>query len=656
MSFVRRFGSFPSSQVISEIEGVVIVDLPPPASIQGVATGVVGVVGEFADVRYATEVDGSGNVKTKIRPVEVTSAQDMLNKVGGWDETLGEFGKDDGNGFVAIRNKRFSRLVIAPVNLASDKATRIYRELPTNKSAVLAMPTVAMAPATVKAGTTFKTSTGKLVKLATSVSFTSFPAIASGLDGVQTAETGATVTFTSATGDFVNRGVQVGDALVLGVIGGDGVPGTYRITAVTNATTLEVQALDGSSVTWTAVTALPYRVHPASTFDSAGSAGRYVNLANVSGYTLPARPLEVTVSAASLLTPVATVFEPTATSWDPLAGLTMVTHPTGALTYTANVQEPNVDSTAEMGVLYQQAIDAMLADVDPIRDVSVIYAARTSSGIRSYLAQHVLSASAQGRGRIACIGPGLDTVDETTVLGATSPGVGATASERVLYCWPGVKTNIPEAVGYSIPLADGSVTTDGLLDVRFDGFVAGILSNLASERNPGQATDPIPLCLAGVLGFQSALMTDFTIQNYTLFRQYGVMAIRFDRGGVKSIQSGITSSQLPGQKNVNRRRMADEIQDSLAQAYLPLTKLPMTDALKDAIDVQTNAYLEGLRSPNNPAGQRIEAYQVDSKSGNTPELNAAGIYVVIVRVRMLGTMDDIVIQSEIGPTVNVTTV
>ena len=657
MGFTRRFSSFPSSQVISEIEGIVIVDLPPPASIAGVSTGVVGVVGEFADMKYATAINGSGDVTTKIQPVEVTSAQDMLNKVGGFDETLGEFGKDDGNGFVAIRNKRFSRLVIAPVNLASSKAVRIYRQLPTNKSATNTMPAVAMAPATVPAGTPFKTSSGQKVKLATSVAFTAFQAYAQGTDGVQQAGSGATVTFTSATGDFINKGVQVGDGLVLGVIGGAGAPATYRITEVTSATELEVEKLDGTSVAWSGVTALPWRIHVASTFDSAGVSGRNVVLDAASGYTLPARPLAgPDIDAGTVLTPVVAAPAPTALNWNPLAGLQFSVHPTGDLVYTDAVQQPNAPQSAEMDALYQTAIDAMLADVSPMRDVSVLYAARTSELIRNYLRQHVLTASAQGRGRLCLIGPAIDTTNETVVLGDTSPGVGATASERVLYCWPGVRTNIPEAVGYSIPLADGNVTTDGLLDVRLEGFVASILSNLAAERNPGQLTDPVPLCLAAVLGFQTGSLPDFTITNYTLFRQYGVMAVRFDRGGSKSIQSGVTSSQIPGEKNVNRRRMADEIQDSLAQAFEPYVKLPMTTALKDAIDVSTTAYLESLLSPNNPSAQRIEAYSVDSKSGNTPELNAAGIYVVIVRVRMLGTMDDIVIQSEIGPTVNVTAV
>ena len=47
--FIRRYGNFPGTETITLIEGVVIVDLPPPGSITGLSTGTVGLVGEFAD-------------------------------------------------------------------------------------------------------------------------------------------------------------------------------------------------------------------------------------------------------------------------------------------------------------------------------------------------------------------------------------------------------------------------------------------------------------------------------------------------------------------------------------------------------------------------------------------------------------------------------
>jgi hypothetical protein len=94
--------------------------------------------------------------------------------------------------------------------------------------------------------------------------------------------------------------------------------------------------------------------------------------------------------------------------------------------------------------------------------------------------------------------------------------------------------------------------------------------------------------------------------------------------------------------------MAHFIEDSLAQGFLPLSKLPLTNDLIDTIVGQANEFLEGLLSQNNPPAQRIVSFLVDSESGNTPELTAKGIFVLIVKVRTLATADFITIQAEIG--------
>jgi len=646
MSFVRRYSTFPSAQVISQIEGIVIVDLTPPTSFEGVNTGVVGLVGEFADMTYAVSVDGAGNVTTKARPVEVTSAQDMLNKVGGFDPTLGDFGGDDGNGFVAINGKRFSRLVLCPVNLASPKGVRLWRELPLNRSTTSAAPVTPMTASTISAGTEFYLGDNS-AKLAKTVTFTADAAIAHGpfgslIDGPN----GKTQTFNGASG-VEQKGVKVGDALVIGS-GTTSYAGTYRITAVA-ANSLTVEKLDGSDFDWPAAISVPWRVHPAASFDT-GASFTYTEQA---GYLLPARALGPgNFSAGVALQPrVAVATAP---------GLRMGVMPqpgaiAGGLTYDATVQAANAPQSSELDALYADCFEALLADAYPTRDISILFSARTSDAIRTAMKTHVQTASAQGRGRMAVISPPINEVDRDTVLGDAAPGVGADRDERVIYSWPGVQVSVADAQLKRIKRANGTYTTDGILDVRADGFMASVLSSLSAERNPGQAADPVPLCLAPILGFQSGTLPDFNMSDYIQFRQNGIAAIRFDRSAGKSFQSGITTSTSAAEKNINRRRMADEIQDSLAAIYEKFSKLPLTNQLKDAIDSETVAYLEGLLSSTNPASQRIEAYSVDSKSGNTPELNAQGIYVVVVRVRMLATADDIVLQAEVGPTVTIST-
>src|SRR5262249_55390936 len=125
MGFIRRFSAYPGNDVITQIEGVDIIDLTPPGAINGVGTGVACCVAEFADVTYGVKVDALGVVSTVPQPVEVFSTADLLAKVGGWDETLGEFGKSCGNGFVEIRNKKYARLVLVPVNFASSRGIRL---------------------------------------------------------------------------------------------------------------------------------------------------------------------------------------------------------------------------------------------------------------------------------------------------------------------------------------------------------------------------------------------------------------------------------------------------------------------------------------------------------------------------------------------------
>jgi len=647
MSFVRRFSSMPSASVISQIEGVVIVDQTPEGPRQGINTGVVGVVGEFADMTYAVNVDGDGNVTTKPRAVEIVSAQAMQNKLGGFDATLGDFGGDDGNGFVALSGKPFSRLVVCPVNLASPKGVRLWRELPLNRNDTSATPVTPMTAVTVSAGTKFSSGANE-AKLAKTVVFTADLAKASGTNGNQNVAATATyATFQAAGAAFLTK-AQVGDALVVGSSGGAGSPGTYRIIGVVGDTEIQVEKLDGSTFTWAGNPALPWRVHPAAAFDT-GAAHTYDEQ---SGYLLPARALgPASIAEGTAMSVVAAVAN--------APGLKMGVMPDdgatlGGLAYAADVQAANAPQSSDLDDLYAACFESLLADAYPARDISVLVSARTSDAIRSSMRTHVQTASAQGRGRMAVIAPSVSEVSLDTVLGDAAPGVGATRDERVIYCWPGVQARIEKAQDVSIKRADGTYTTNGVLDVRADAFMASILSNLSAERNPGQASDPVPQCLDSVIGFQSGALPDFTMAEYIQFRQGGIAAMRFDRSAAKTFQSGITTSLGVNEKNINRRRMADEIQDELAQLYEKFSKLPLTTQLKTTIDSETVAYMEALLSPTDPSAQRIEAYSVDSQSGNTPELNAQGIYVVVVRVRMLATADDIVLQAEVGPTVTIT--
>jgi len=744
--FIRRFTTIPTRQVLTAIEGVNIIDLPPPGSIQGVGTGTAGLVGEFADMTLGVQVSPAGLITTKPRPSQITSSKDLTDKLGGFDETLGEFGGDCGNGFVELRNKSFAALVAVPINLCSSKGTRVWRKLPGNTSAVLPTPVVPMQAAGVLAGREFKTGTDK-ARLAGPVNFSGGNSYESGVDGVA-APAGLPATsqnFASATGNFLLTGVKKGDAIVIDVVptntttvtdnplligavtanvgsttgfptagtikidselidytgktatsftgltrGTHGTAAaahvlgsavslindadTYRVRAVVDATNLTIEKQDGTNFTianWLAAVALPWRLHVAADADSGGN----TILSDAAGYVVPTRPLtngaglstaDGTIPASTLLTP--TIIPPalTGTTWDSLSGLQAITDPVTGLLFAFAVQAPNAPNSAALDVLYGLAIDSFLGDDEPVHSVTTLWSARKAnagvSGIASKLKQHALDASARGRGRVVCISPNLDMLTESIAIGNAVPGVGANRDESVFYEWPGIITSVPEAVPFALKLADGFTTSDsdpnhlsGILDTGSDGWMASILSNLAAEKNPGQSSPPIPQVMAAALGIQHGV-TGLGLPDYTLFRQFGVCAPKFDpAAGVLGFQSGITSSLIAGQKNINRRRLANEIEDSLALAVLQFAKQLLTENLKDAIVSETVAYLTDLQQPNNQAASRISGYLVDRNSGNTADQLDAGIYVVIVKVRSYATADFITFQVSVGESVNVTT-
>lgn len=684
--FIRRYTTFPDIGQITQIEGVVIVDLPPPGTITGVGVGTTAVVGEFADCTYACSVDINGIVTPNNQPIEIFSAQDLIDKVGGFDPTLGDFGGADGNGFFAIKSKRFSRLVGVPLNLASTKGVRSWRQLATNKTATDPTPIISTLGATVAAGTTFNLGAVK-VNLAQKVNFANDPPYLTGTDGATPVATGVTGIFASAGSDFVAAGVMAGDALVLGVIGATGALGsnakTYRVQGTTGVTGLIIENLDGTALSWATGATQPFRLHPAETIDTGGN-----NIFGVAqGCTVLARPLtdntglvasDGTISAGSLLRPVVLPPDGTATTWDPLSGLSMAIGPSG-LFFNHAVHPANIangvgptGSQPSIPSLYQDAINSLLIDQSPSRDVNILTTARTSRTIVKAVRAHVDYASSIGVGRIAPVSPGVGngtltgTQSLTVAAGSGTDGTAGSANfgvgsvdaagrdERIMYSWPGVQFLVQEAVGIPIKTAIGTKTTDGMLDCRGDMWLASVMSVLAPERNPGQSGSPVSDILSAISGFQRGAPA-LGMNEYILMKQNGICGLRNDRTSGFIFQSGITTSLVSGQKNINRRRMADYIQDSIAAATVDLVKQPLTKALKTSIVSEIDAFLGGLLSPENPAAQRIDSYIIDQVSGNTQATAAASIFVVIYKVRTTPTANEIVFQSEIGEGVITTT-
>lgn len=656
--FIRRFTSYPGTEQLTAIEGVNILDMPPPGSVQGVGVGTACIVGEFVDMRYAGIEDGTGGWTVKTQPVEVFSGKDMLDKVGGFDATLGDFGGAGGNGFVSQRNKKWSRLILAPISLASPKCARVFRKLPTNTSATNPAPVVPISAGSVDAGREFKTSLGVKVRLATRVTFASTDAYLTGIGASVTeglygpAETGA-VGFSGGQKFLTGTSpVAVGDILVLGVIGAAGAQGTnadtYRVTEVSGEDTLVVEKMDGGNFNWATGVSLAWRLHAWDCADSADGAS-----GTAAAYTLPARPMTATITEGLVLEPVSAEAAPTATACVPLAGLRFMVQSGGDGLVFAAQQGNNAVNSSALDTLYSNALASLITEELPAREINLVVCSRKSSTIRSSMKAHVLAASASQLGHECFVAPQLTSQSLSPLLGDADPGVGANRDERVIFCWPGAQTFIPEASGIKIKTATGTYTTDGILDTHWDEWVASLCSVIPPERNPGEFSGFTSEVLAGILGVQRGV-SGLGMNEYIAMRRAGIAGLRMDKKVGAILQSGITTSLESGRKNINRRRMADFIEDSLAARFVIFSKRLLSEELKGIVTGETFDFLQELLSPNNPAAQRISGFIIDRKSGNTPELEAKGIWFLIVKVRTLASMDALVLQCEIGEGVTVT--
>lgn len=308
---------------------------------------------------------------------------------------------------------------------------------------------------------------------------------------------------------------------------------------------------------------------------------------------------------------------------------------------------------SQLDAKYVAALDTTKNLSSIVRQTNVIASARQSNAIRTALRTNVIEASSEGCfGRMAVIRPPLKTTRAAAKSIAAQPGVGAYRHGRVVYCYPGAHIYVPQIAAVGTAGGPG-FTADGQIDVGFDLWVASVLSQLPPEENPGQATDFMSEILSVETG--NADVQNLAIGDYRAFKAAGIASLRMDQG-VAIIQSGVTSVDPlvnPNLKNINRQRMADFITDTLSLRLNAFSKQLATRVRRALIVGEIDSFMSTLRGDANPANQRIEGYLLDAISGNTPETLAAGLFRIILRVRTLPSMDVIVLDTQVGETVNI---
>lgn len=334
---------------------------------------------------------------------------------------------------------------------------------------------------------------------------------------------------------------------------------------------------------------------------------------------------------------------------------TVTVCPTPPLLYSVSVNnlQPTTAALTETQIdaAYVLALNSTL-DLNSIaRQVNIVYSARQSNAVRRTIRTNVLTASASGMfGRVGAIRPPLGTSKSVAQSISAEPGVGAYRDQRVIYCYPGLRTFVP-IIGQRGVAGGTGYTSDGTVDVGADGFLASIMSQLPPEENPGQTT-PFTTAVVGLES--SANAQGYTIVDYQNFKNAGICAPRFD-DGTCIFQSGVTSvdpNVNGGLSRIARRRMADFIQDTLSLRLKAFGKKLNTNVRRIAIQGEIRAFMEDLLGLNNPGTQRIAGFTLSIK-GNTPTTLGQGLFRIRLDVRTLSSLDAIVLQTTIGDQVQV---
>jgi hypothetical protein len=758
---VRRWLYDPGNTVLTQIEGVDIIDNTPPQQVIGVGTGLACIVGEFENGPFnvVTQVSSFTNLKQTFGTFGYTYGNTVGNNPCARQRfadgaVLAEYW--NGNASVQLNGKAFAQLAVCRVNTSVGTVqftrqanllggSQFRYSLTTGQTLAISVDgggavtatftgvaatvtgtgaafasitaglsqtftvdqmlpfavvfqtgdtTIANVVARINAfaGFTFASNSGGQLKL-TGIQAGTGGQIIVASNGAITTDLGLTPATTNGTGNVanisavapaeINTVVHTAVATVTVELLPTGQLRAYRTSA-----TPTTDSLAFTVASTAANLGFPFGVTDAASTGNAGTipAGTVVQVPSGNVY-ITMQDVNVTATVQTGVTPsgpgpypVAIRFAQDDNSGSTVATagtITQVTNPilldsyacTNLLPTTASLTEAQIDAA------YTTAILATIQAGNQVaQQINVLWSARQSNSVRNQMLQLVNNIGNGGGvgviGRTAIIRPPIGTLAATAESSVSQPGVGAYTTERIIYCYPGVTTTVSAiqtvgpagGTGFTIP---GQAV--GTASVGSDGFMASVLSQLPPEQNPGQLTT----YTSGAVGFEVASNgvsvnnnVALQLQDYINFKANGIAAPTFSGGtaGVMQFQSGVTSvlyASFPSQAPIHRRRMADYIQDSLALSLQPFVKQLMTINRMAAATTLIRQFLIQLLSPTNSNQQRINGFFLDTKTPNlAPPGGVApttlGIWRATILVQTIPSMDDIVLDTTVGDTVNIT--
>jgi len=233
----------------------------------------------------------------------------------------------------------------------------------------------------------------------------------------------------------------------------------------------------------------------------------------------------------------------------------------------------------------------------------------------------------------------------TTLASAT---VSVLRSDRIIYVYQHVDTFIPEANG----------GRGGLVRVAPTSFAAAALAALPPGRDPaGINSEPF------LTGIRAIEFPSLSRDDYITMNEQGIMGLQFTAERQRfGFRSGVTASITPGLETIERRTIADFLQESMGAGLVFFqniqlseeNKLQVVGAITDFLEKQIRlGLLPSKEDLDFGDDGKLEPFIVDITSLNTAQQEATGLFIVLVRVRIFSSMRFLVLRTEIGEGVEI---
>lgn len=317
-------------------------------------------------------------------------------------------------------------------------------------------------------------------------------------------------------------------------------------------------------------------------------------------------------------------------------------------------------SPAGFDAAYARAIAATEASSDEVvKEINIIYAARTSASITQSLISNVEITRAEEHAlRVGIfsspIGTSVDDMISDTSIGVLAAG----RRNTMFYRSPGVLVPVPEIA--ALGAAGGlGFNDDGIIQQRFDCWYASIRSQLNPEENAGQDLTRTIVGRLGILGLEEIFNSKYggtalESGDYIAFKAAGIGAPKMDPQAGCTIQSDVTcqpESEDSERSQANYRFMFDYLGTSLRLLAGPYVKTLVKPVNNGGVVEAFNGFLADLKSESDPNLARIRDFDV---SDQTTESGAAvGDRDIQVEVSMLQTQKYINIRLTVGTSVEI---